>query len=446
MRYAIVLLLAAAGLTLGGTYLSRHEGYVELGLADGTYQMPLWYFLVALVATVLVLALLSVVLWSIIRLPSKAKNLGKKRRQLVANNLLQKGMREMGQGHWKKAENLLVKGSRVAHKAQRDPSLFLATAAQAAQEQGADKRRDQYLLEARQLSAEGVDTFTSALSEARLHLLNKAPQKALDALAEHRHLHLSNPELLAVEAQANEQLGHYTQVWDILGKQKRHCKDKATFAKRQTEVAKSLFNDERASLASIEKVWSELPRKDKLDDGIFLNYISGLISHGQEEKAEQLLSKAIRRHYSDPLVHAYTQLETGSSNARLKKLRQWLRAHPDSAYLNYGAAKFAYQSEQIDLARDYAEASVKLQPLPEAYDLLGKIYEVQGESQQALAAYKGAVGLIYAEESTALSGHVLASPKTVSALPDASVTTDSQGVLDDSAKVDGATQNAQSTT
>lgn len=417
MRYAIILLLMAAALTLGGTYLSQHEGYVELGLSGGTYQMPLWYFLAALVVTVIAIMVIVKVLWTIIRLPAIAKRFGKGRRQQVASNLLQKGMLAMGKGQWKKAEKLLVKGSRVAYKAQTDPSLFLASAAQAAQQQGAEQRRDQYLLEARQLSVEGVDTLATALSEARLHLDNNDAEKALATIQPHRTMHAQNPQLLAIESQANEQLGDYQQVWHLLLAQKSHFSSKEAFHERQQVVAKALFNADNASAESIEKTWSELPRAMKKDESIFLNYISGLVNSGEEEKADSLLEKAIRKDFADPLIHAYTQLEVGSSTHRLEKFRKWLRSHGDNAYLNYGAAKSAYQSEQFEAARDYAEASVKAQPLPEAFALLGKIYEALGESSHALQAYKGSVGLIYANEPQAIAGEVLPAAEEVAALP-----------------------------
>lgn len=424
MRYAIILLLIAATLTLGGTYLSQHEGYIELGLSGGTYQMPLWYFLVALVVAIVVIMVVVKVLWTIIRLPAIARRFGKGRRQKVTNDLLQKGMLAMGKGQWKKAEKLLVKGSRAAYKAKQDPSLFLASAAQAAQQQGADQRRDQYLLEARQLSVEGVDTLAAALSEARLHLDSGNADNALTTIRPHRMLHAQNPQLLAIESEANEQLGNYQQVWHLLSSQKKNFASKADYQERQKSVAKGLFNAENASLEAIEKTWSELPRQLKQDESVFLNYVSGLVNQGEEEKAEKLLEKAIRKDFADPLIHAYTQLEVGSSTHRLEKFQQWLRYKGDNAYLNYGAAKSAYQSEQFEQAKSYAETSVKSQPLPEAFALLGKIYEALGEPGNALQAYKGSVGLIYANEPQAIAGEVLPAGDEVVALPAAEVSAD----------------------
>lgn len=419
MRYAVILLAIAAALTLGGTFLSQHEGYVELGLSNGNYRMPLWYFLVAVALFVIALMVLFKLLWTVIRLPKLAKRFSKKRRDARASDLLQKGLLAMKKGHWKKAEKLLVKGSRISHNANSDPSLFLTNAAQAAHEQGADARRDQYLLEARQLSVEGGDTLASSLTEARLYLSDKKPEQALVALAPYRQLHANNSQFREIEIQANEQLGKHHEVWHLLLQTKSQFKDKSAYLERQTAVAKSLFIAENTTLDIVEKVWSELPKAAKADEGVFLSYVSGLVQHGQEEKADKILTKAIRKDYSDPLIHAYTQLETGSSTARLATMKKWLRRQPENAYLNYGAAKWAFQSEQFEEAKTYAETSLKSMALPETFALLGKIYEALGEANHALQAYKGSVGLIYANQPEAISGNLLPSETTV-ALPDAS--------------------------
>ncbi len=409
MRYAILLLVIVAALTLGGTYLSHYEGYVELGLSDGSYQMPMWYFLLALVVLVVALMIVFKIIWTVIRIPAIAKRFGKNRRTLKAGDLLQKGMLAMGKGQWKKAEKLLVKGSRLMLKAKHDPSLFLTTAAEAAQNQGAEERRNQYLLEARQLSTEGVDTFSSALAEARLHLAAGEPELALASVKPHRTLHATNTQLVMLESEAYEALGRYYDVWQLLSAAKKQFSDKAAYLRRRLDVAKQLFVDEGSQLEEIEKVWSELPKDLKRDEGALLNYISGLIHHGQEEKAEKLLVKEIKTVYADPMIHAYAQLETGSSTEKLSNLRQWLRFRPDNAYLNYGAAKYAFQSEQFEEAKTYAENSIRELAMPETFALLGKICDALGEHNQALAAYRSSANLTYVNDGgvSPVSGDVL---------------------------------------
>ncbi len=239
-----------------------------------------------------------------------------------------------------------------------------------------------------------MDTLSASLAEARLYLNSNQPQQALSAIKPHRTL-------------AYEQLGDYHEVWHLLSGMRKQFNNKAAYEARRIEVAKALFTADNSSLDDIEKVWSELSRAAKKDENLFLNYISGLAHNGQEEKAEQLLAKAIKNNFSDALIHAYTQLEAGSSTARLEKYRYWLHYHDDNAYLNYGAAKSAFQSEKFEAARYYAETSLKSLPLPETFALLGKILEALGDKQNALQAYKGSVGLIYANEPRAIAGEVL---------------------------------------
>lgn len=146
-----------------------------------------------------------------------------------------------------------------------------------------------------------------------------------------------------------------------------------------------------------------------------LSYVSSLINHGEKNKAESVLSRRVGHSFSDPLIHAYTQLEVGSSRERLEKLSTWVKSRPDNAYLNYGAAKLAFQSEDFTKAKAYAERSVKSQAIPEALALLGKIYEKLGQETNALQAYRTSLGMTYVDQPV-VSGEVLTAPEAVKAL------------------------------
>lgn len=420
MIAAIIVVFIIVGLAYLGTLLSEYPGYVEIGLASGSFQMPLWYFLLALLVAIGVAMVAFKIIWTIVRLPAISKRLGKNRRDIKAGILLQKGMLAMGKGQWKRAENLLTKGARVSYKGKQDTGLFLTVAAQAAQQQGANARRDQYLLEARQLVVEGEDTFTAALAEAQLHVDANEPTKALAVLESHHTLHYDNQRLQLLESDAYEQLDQYGDVWRLLKNLRRSYANKAAYQQRQVEVAKALFASRNSRLENIEQVWSELPKAHKKDDTLILAYVSALIGKDDKEKAESVLAKEISNSYANPLVHAYTQLEVGSSRERLDKVSGWVRNRPDSAYLNYAAAKLAFQSDELEKAKEFAERSVKAQPLPEGLALLGKIYEAMGQEHNALQAYRTSLGMTYTEHQ-AVSGEVLPSTETQKLTADKSV-------------------------
>ncbi len=433
--FAVIIIIAViVVLAYLGTALSQYPGYIEIGLSSGSFQMPIWYFLLALLAVIIVAMIGFKILWVFFRLPSISKRFGKRHREVKASQLLQKGMLAMGKGQWKKAEKILSKGARVSYKSNKqDTGLFLSAAAQAAQKQGAAARRDQYLLEARQLAAEGQDTFSAALAEAQLHLDANEAEQALTVLKPHRAQHYGNVKLQTLETQAYEQLGQYDDAWHALANQRKAFANKADYQARKAEVAQKLFHSLDAKLDSIEKVWSELPKEAKADDTLILSYVSALLNAGAKEKAEMVLSKAVVHTYSDPLIHAYTQLEAGSARERLNKMQRWVSAKPENAYLNYGAAKLALQLEEYGKAKDFAEASIKAQPLPEALALLGRVYQALGQKDNALQAYRTAVGMTYGEEQTTVSGEVLTAPETVPVL--------AGDVVDDNSTSDKAAAN-----
>lgn len=408
MISAIIILLVIAGLAYAGTLLNDYPGSITLNLADGSYQMPLWYFLLALVATVIVAIIVFKIISLIVRLPSIFKQFGKNRQALKASKLLQKGMLAMGKGQWRKAEKLLAKGAKLSYKCGQNPGLFLSNAAQAAQKLGATERRDEYLLEARQLVVEGEDTLNTALDEAQLHLDTNQPQRAIDVLKQHSDEHYSNTRLQTLETEAYEQLGQYYNVWNMLKSQKKAYPTKAAFLQRKLSVATALFAADNSTLEEVEIVWSELPKAQRKEVPVILSYVSSLIAHNEHSKAEKVLSKAIKMNYSDQLVDAYTQLDTSPAQDRLQTLSNWLRAQPDNAYLNYGVAKLSFQLDDVEKAKLHAEKSIATQALPEALALLGKIYDTLGQDNEALQAYRTVMGLSYTDHnSISKTGEVL---------------------------------------
>lgn len=416
MIYAIVILCLVAGLTIVGTLLSRYPGYVELSLSSGHYEMPLWYFVLILCVLLLVLMLTIKIVWFIIRLPSKNRANRNKKRYAKAQKLLEQGMKCISQGQWKKAEKLMNKGAHLCYQSEHDPSLFLSYAAQAAQQQGANDRRDRYLLASRQLAVEGVDTLTTALNEAELHLEANETAQAIAVLQSQEARYGKNPRLLLLELAAYEQQGDYAKAWELLKQQKKFFANKAAYLARQLQLLRLLLEDEKTSLATIEGAWQDFPKQEKTNT-LILSYASALVLRHEADKAEEVLARAIRQSADNTLIHAYAQLDAGSSTARMHKVISWLRQEVDNAYLHYAAARLAFLSKQYVEAATHAQKALSLTQIPEAFALLGKIYEQQGEMEKALFAYKNAVWLLYPEAKEA-EGEVLLDFDAKKALPD----------------------------
>lgn len=321
---------------------------------------------------------------------------------------MQKGLLALGQGRWKQAENHLAKGARLAVTENVNTGLFLSGAAEAAQRLGATDRRDYYLLQARKQEIEGDKTLSTDLTEAKLMLESDEAEKAVKALERHHGSEYLTPELLQLEYNARLQLGQYEEAWQMLPKMKKRVFSAEEMVTKRHELAKKIFSDQGVELTLIEKTWQALSKHEKQDDDLILAYASGLLAHDKFDEAESILAKSIKQSYSDPLIHAYTQLDHGSASGMLANIENWLRYKPDNAFLHYAAAKYYFKKNELDKAKEHAEKSLSLESLPEMYALLGKIYESAGEPGLAMKAYKKTVGLVY-RETEAKQGELLES-------------------------------------
>jgi len=414
MKYALIFVMVVVFLVVASTYLHDNPGYVEIGLRTGTYTMSLWYFLVAMVVAIAFLMLSLKLIWTVIKVPAILKRFGKRRHMVKANAWLQKGISAMDKGHWRKAENYLVKGAQASYKMRGDTSLFLTKAAEAAHRQGACDRRDDYLLEARQQVIEGADRLTTALSEARLYIDSAQYDKAVEVLKPHEYAMHRHPQLVTTLYEAQMQAGDYMAAWKLLAVLKKQLPSKAVFLQKQLQVATAVFSAHEQSLEAVDYVWRTLPKTLKKEESTALLYISALIHHDSMDKAEIILAKMIGASFSEQLIHAYTQLDSPATPSRLKKMQGWLAYQPDNAYLNYGVAKLAFELAEFDVAKTHVEQSITELPLPEALALLGNIHEALKRPNEALQAYKGTVKLLYENDVKLLTGDILPASNTPS--------------------------------
>lgn len=397
MRYVILFLIVTGLLVFAGIKI-EDVGSVALTLDSGTYRMKFGVFLMLLVVLVLLLMLGFWLIWKFIKLPKNIKGFFSNRQARKANDLLQIGLLELGQGRWKQAENHLAKGARIAGNEDADTSLYLSGAAMAAQRLGADGRRDHYLLQAKKQQMIGVDTFSTDLTEASLLLEQGDAQKALNILAQHQGNAGLSPELLRLEYRAQQKLGQFEAAWDMLPRMKKRVFDAVELAEQRHKIAKIIFSDQSSRVELMDKTWKALGKNEKQDDDLILGYVSGLLTHEKFDEAELVLAKAIKQSYSEPLIHAYSQLEKGSTSTMLNHISSWLRYQPDNAFLHFAAAKNYFKKNEFEKAKEHAEKSLKLDNISEVYALLGRIYEASDEPALAMSAYKNSVNLVYRQD------------------------------------------------
>ena len=142
MLFSTLLLLAAA---VGFTMLAQRDpGYILLSYDGWSVESSLSLFILALGVTILVSYFVLRLLFGTLHIPGRLGYWRRHRRSLRARAATNRGLLALAEGNWPKAERFL---SRFAGSSDT-PLLNYLGAARAAQKQGADGRRDQYLSQA----------------------------------------------------------------------------------------------------------------------------------------------------------------------------------------------------------------------------------------------------------------------------------------------------------
>lgn len=406
----IVLFLAFVFIAVVcGYFASQLGGTITLSANDLTkdYQMNVWLFILYVALAVLALYVVIHLLFWLMGLRRNIARMNRNRAKDKAGLLLEQGMMAMGRGDYRNAEKHLLSGVKFTEANSHATSFYWSAAAMAANQQGAEDRRDQYLLKARESEVDGEDTFDSKLTEARLFLDVEQPERALAALRsdESRYLH---PQVLSMKLEAFTQQKDFESAWKILPNLRGKVYKAEEFAQKQGEVASGLFKAGKAEKEVVSDVWHQLPNSAKRDETTVLNYVNSMINHNDFDQAEDALAQAVREsQFSDTLVQAYGQLNQGSSTKMLNRVEDWLGYKKDSARLNFAAAKLAFRSDMLDKAEKYATESLKYEILPESYALLGEILKAKGEDNRSLEAFRKSAGLTYFREASSKAGDVL---------------------------------------
>ena len=182
-----------AGLFLGafaGHFLLADKGYVLINFRGWVIEMSVPALALLLAAVYLVVRVAARV-W---RAPKElGRAVGDRRARQMGDKLTQ-GLVEMAEGNWAKGERLLTRGLRGSQA----PLINYLMAARAAQLQGADQRRDEWLSLAYD-ELPGAETAI-LLTQAELQLAHGEYERALANLRKIEERHPDHPLGIALLA------------------------------------------------------------------------------------------------------------------------------------------------------------------------------------------------------------------------------------------------------
>ncbi len=370
---------------VAGLLAYEDPGYVLIGRGNITIETTLSLFIVLLLAAFALgyfLVRLAARTWS---MPRQLRRWRAERRRRRARRQLRQGLIELAEGHWRKAERILVRHAEDSST----PLLNYLSAARAAQKQDAPERRDHYLAQA--LKAMPDADVAVELTQAELQLAHGQLEQALATLEHLRSMVPNHSHVLLLLAQVLERLQSWEQLRDLLPLLRKH----KVLGERQLHdlsvrvwralLARTL---EKGDAAALQAFWKSVPKDLRGDHALLTDYLRGLMRLGEHDSAEALLRDALRHHWDPEWVRLYGELETSHPERQLATAEEWLKGHENNAVLLLTLGRICLRNQLWGKARAYLEASLGSQPMPETWRELGLLLERLDEPEAAAEAFK----------------------------------------------------------
>ncbi|HSH40618.1 MAG TPA: heme biosynthesis HemY N-terminal domain-containing protein [Arenicellales bacterium] len=379
---ALLLVLVTLALAVAAAlFFMEDPGYVLITLQPWSVEVSLALFIVFLAVSFLVIYFLVRTLVRLWTSPRKIREAGQRRREGKAQQLRDRGMLELIEGDWNRAEKHLLSYLPYAD----NQVLNFIGAAHAAHSQGKLEARDTYLQKAREASPRhGLEI---GLTQALLQYRSGEYRQALETLDGLRREYARNSKVLGLTIKTCEELGDWHRIIELLpAARKSSALPEAELDRLQKLAARNVLS--RAEPERLEQAWKALPRSEQSDTDVLAAYAERQIQAGRMDEAETLLRRAINRRWEPAWVRLYGRVVGSDLSAQLKTAEQWAARHPDDPELMLALARICMNHELWGKARSYLEACIGAGGTAEAYQELGGLLEQLDEPDKAMAYYR----------------------------------------------------------
>lgn len=365
-------------------FLLLDRGYVLVNFLGYVIEMSVPVLVLVLAGAYFAVRLL-LALW---RAPRRLGEVVAEHRLRRAAEKLTKGLIHMAEGDWSKGERLLARSVRGTDS----PLIHYLMAARAAQLQGSDERRDDWL----KLAYEELPEAETAvlLTQAELQLEHSDHERALATLRRIQEAHPDHPVALALLAR----IYHALKDWERLLALGPQLAD----ARMDTEELQSIIAAaleactarQDITRVDVDRLWGRLPAALRKAPRLIALQGLALNSLGQGEEAEKKIRLALKRGWEENLVLAYGRVRAAKADKQLLQAEQWLKDRPEDGALLLTAARLCMVLELWGKARSYLETSLALAPRTEAYALYGRLLDQFGEADNAALAFRSGLSLV----------------------------------------------------
>ncbi len=387
-RFIVLLaLLVVVGLVLGNV-IALDSGYVLIRWHHYSIEATVWAFAALLVVGLIVLQWLLRAVFLLLGSDVRFNDWRRHRREQRARMLTTRGLLNLAQGQWQRAEKQLVD----AAKQSDTPLINYLAAARAAYEQGHHDDTDQWLNAANQ-TTKGSE-LAVGISQVQLLQSRQQHEQALAVLLRLRQQYPKHPYLLKLLVKTYQDLSDWVALQGLLPAIKKFTKvpadevkaleDKVNLQVMERIASQYSQQGDHAQLAlELQKAHRAMPRSSRYQVAIVQRYAELLLAHGHEAEAEGLLRQALKYVWHDDLIRLYGQI------ASVDNKRQWLFAEkqlqerPNDPVLLLVLAQFASRQQETDKAREYLNTALSIKRLPELHFEMAKLMLADGDETLA---------------------------------------------------------------
>lgn len=387
----ITVLALAIGV---GVVIRQDPGYALFAYGNWSVEMPLWVCAVLLLLTITTVLLLLWIINTIFSSSHKVRVWWKKHQEHTARLQTYRGLLELAEGHWQSAERYLSQSAKHSDS----PLINYLSAAKAAEEAGSPERRDRYLQAAFDVSA-GSDVAVR-LTQAQLQLKHGELEQGIRNL---QHLYQESPkhpQVLRLLCTLYEVANDWRELFALLpALRTSQAISKETLERLEKKVYPALlpFYSEKG-VKSLIAFWEDSPTSVQLYSPFIRDYAKLLIQQGAHEEAEAVLRYALKKMWSDDLIHLYGLAIGRNPKKQLSFAESLLPEHFNHAHLLLTIGRLATRNQLWGKAGDYLEKSLSLKPIAETYAELGQLMDRLGHIERRDEYFKK--GLFIATELT----------------------------------------------
>lgn len=378
--FAVIFIAVSAGLLA-----HKDSGYVLFGRGYDTVEMSLSLFLVILLLSYFLGYIAVRFIFRTWTMPKQLKQWRHAQQAEKARNVSLKGLINLSQGQWKKAERLLTRSVKNSDM----PLLNYLSAAKAAQKQNSPERRDHYLALAHK-SMPDAD-FSVKLTQAELQFAHGQNEQALATLVHLHSLSPKHPHIMVLLSQLYKELNSWQDLKKLLPqlrKYKVYPEKELLELEKETYLALIQQINQKSDADKLPILWQSISKELKKDTVLLEAYCNQLIQLEKNDEAELILRNFLRKNWNPNLVKLYGLVKSSQLEKQLVFAESLSKDHDNHPILLLTLGRLCMYNDLWGKARAYLEASLGNRESPETYKELGLLMEYLNEPKLAAEYFK----------------------------------------------------------